>query len=128
MTLTTSSTLTPRQDSLQRECDGRRPRQNPRLRGQRARCGYGEVCGVRSHGLSSSEKYAQLTQKLGQLQPFIAVFPQECVGHLPVFWANLTPLSLTVQRGQRPARRARALCAPGHSCHDRPRRKPLNLG
>jgi hypothetical protein len=28
------------------------------------------------------EKDAKLAQELGQLQPFIAVFPQECIGHL----------------------------------------------
>ena len=34
----------------------------------------------------------KLAQKLGQLQPFIPVFPQECMGHLApcTFWANLT--------------------------------------
>ena len=30
----------------------------------------------------ASEKDAKLAQKLGQLQPFIAVFPQECMRHL----------------------------------------------
>ena len=34
-------------------------------------------------------------QKLGQLQPFIAVFLLECMGQLAcVFWANLTPFSI----------------------------------
>ena len=38
------------------------------------------------HGLTRlSEKDAKLAQKLGQLQPFIAVFPQECVGQLAHF-------------------------------------------
>jgi hypothetical protein len=32
-----------------------------------------------------SEKCAKLAQKLGQLQPFIAVFPQECLGQLASF-------------------------------------------
>ena len=33
-------------------------------------------------------------QKLGQLQPFLAVLPPECMGQLaPCFWADLTPLS-----------------------------------
>ena len=32
-----------------------------------------------------SEKDAELAQKLGQLQPFIAVFPQECMGQLASF-------------------------------------------
>ena len=32
-----------------------------------------------------SEKDAKLAQKLGQLQPFIAVFPQECMGQLASF-------------------------------------------
>jgi hypothetical protein len=32
-----------------------------------------------------SEKDAKLTQKLGQLQPFVAVFPQECMGQLAYF-------------------------------------------
>ena len=38
-----------------------------------------------------------MAQKLGQLQPFITVFPQECmVGPTCIFWANLTPFSLEV--------------------------------
>ena len=32
-----------------------------------------------------SEKDAELAQNLGQLQPFTAVSPQECVGQLPSF-------------------------------------------
>ena len=32
-----------------------------------------------------SEKDAKLVQKLGQLQPFVAVFPPECMGHLGPF-------------------------------------------
>jgi serine/threonine protein kinase len=35
-------------------------------------------------------------QKLGQLQPFLAVFPQERLGHLASFGFNLTALSLEV--------------------------------
>ena len=33
----------------------------------------------------SSEKDTKLAQKLGQLQPCIAVFPQECMGQLASF-------------------------------------------
>ena len=33
----------------------------------------------------SSEKDAKLAQKLGQLQPFIPVFLQECMGQLAYF-------------------------------------------
>ena len=43
-------------------------------------------------------KDAKLAQKLGQPQPFIAVFPQECMGHSNFHllggtadWASLTP-------------------------------------
>ena len=32
-----------------------------------------------------SEKYPKLAQKLGQLQPFLAVIPQECMGQLASF-------------------------------------------
>jgi hypothetical protein len=32
-----------------------------------------------------SEKDTKLAQKLGQLQPFIAVFPQKCMGQLASF-------------------------------------------
>ena len=32
-----------------------------------------------------SEKDARLAQTLGQLQPFVAVFPRECMGQLPSF-------------------------------------------
>jgi hypothetical protein len=35
--------------------------------------------------LTGSEKDAKLAQKLGQLQPFISAFPQECVGQLASF-------------------------------------------
>jgi hypothetical protein len=36
-----------------------------------------------------SEKDANLAQKLGQLQHFIAVFPHECTGQLDTFWGQL---------------------------------------
>jgi hypothetical protein len=49
-----------------REHDERAPLAEPR-------------CGTRS------EKDAKLAQRLGQLQPVIAVSPQECVGQLPSF-------------------------------------------
>jgi hypothetical protein len=35
--------------------------------------------------VAASEKDAKLVQKLGQLQPFIAVFPRECMGQLACF-------------------------------------------
>jgi hypothetical protein len=38
------------------------------------------------HGNSSSEKATKLAQKLGQLKPFIAVFPQEYMGQLAYIW------------------------------------------
>jgi hypothetical protein len=42
---------------------------------------------AKSHDLSQPciEKDAKLAQKLGQLHPFIAVFPQECMGKLAYF-------------------------------------------
>jgi hypothetical protein len=46
------------------------------------------------------EKDIKLAQKLGQLQPFLAVFRTGMHGPTCVFWANLTPLSL--QRLGRP--------------------------
>jgi hypothetical protein len=42
----------------------------------------------------ASEKDAKLTQLLGQLQPFLAVLPQELHGPTCIFWANLKPFSL----------------------------------
>jgi hypothetical protein len=36
-----------------------------------------------------SEKGAKLAQKLGQLQPFAAVFAQECMGQLAYFGPTL---------------------------------------
>ena len=36
-------------------------------------------------GGAASEKAAKLAQKLGQLHPFIVVFPQECMGRLAYF-------------------------------------------
>ena len=35
----------------------------------------------------------KLVQKSGQLQPFIAVLPQECTGQPAFFWVHLTPFS-----------------------------------
>jgi hypothetical protein len=47
------------------------------------------------HGvLGQSETGAKLAQELGQLQPFLAVFPPECMGPTCTFWANLTRSSL----------------------------------
>jgi hypothetical protein len=40
-----------------------------------------------------SARDAVLAQKLGQPQPFLAVFPHEMHGPSCVFWVNLTPLS-----------------------------------
>jgi hypothetical protein len=37
------------------------------------------------HWGGPSENDAELAQKLGQLQPFLAVFPQECMGQLASF-------------------------------------------
>ena len=39
----------------------------------------------------ASEKDAKLAQKLGQLQSFIAAFPQECMGQLASVGPYLTP-------------------------------------
>jgi hypothetical protein len=41
-----------------------------------------------------SEKDAELAQKSGQLQPFVAVFPLASFGPTCIFWVNLTPFSL----------------------------------
>ena len=49
-------------------------------RGARARLAYGLPTSS-----FTSENDAELAQKLGQLQPFIAVFPQACTGHLASF-------------------------------------------
>jgi hypothetical protein len=35
--------------------------------------------------ISRGEKDAKLAQKLGQLQPFIVVFPKDCMGQLAFF-------------------------------------------
>ena len=40
-----------------------------------------------------SEKDAVSAQKLGQLQPFLAVFPQECVGQLASVGAASGPIA-----------------------------------
>jgi hypothetical protein len=41
----------------------------------------------------AGEEDATSAQKLGRRQPFVAVFPQECMGNLAYFWASLTPFS-----------------------------------
>ena len=51
------------------------------------------VLGLPAAFLSTSEKDTKLARKLGPLQLFIAVFPQECTDHTRIFWANLTPFS-----------------------------------
>jgi hypothetical protein len=49
-------------------------------------------------GPHHSEQDAKLAQNLGQLQPFIVVFPQQCMGQpAQLFWANLTPLPLAAR-------------------------------
>ena len=60
-------------------------RRRPRLAGRRDR---GRLRQVRPGGHARgrpSEKDTKLAQKLGQLQHFIAVFPQECMGQLGYF-------------------------------------------
>jgi hypothetical protein len=64
------------------------PDRNPRGAGwRRGRRGWPRRrprrCAAAARGWS--EKDAKLAQKLGQLQPFIAVFPQESMGQLPSF-------------------------------------------
>ena len=51
---------------------------------ERAAAG-GSQAGPRAGQQRSGEKDAELAQKLGQLQHFIAVFPQECMGQLAYF-------------------------------------------
>jgi hypothetical protein len=54
-------------------------------------CALRFAAGARGHAgqvrvpLPASEKDAKLAQKLGQLHPFLAVFPQYCVGQLGSF-------------------------------------------
>ena len=55
----------------------------PRADTQRVR-GAGEGAQGEPH-VEQSEKDAKLAQKLGQLQPFVAVFPPECMGQLASF-------------------------------------------
>jgi hypothetical protein len=43
------------------------------------------ICFVAGGATSAGEKDAVPAQKLGQLQPFIAVRPQECMGQLGSF-------------------------------------------
>jgi hypothetical protein len=50
--------------------------------------------GLRALAAGVSESDTQLAQKLGQLQPFVAAFPQECMGQLASFGSTVTPLSL----------------------------------
>ena len=54
----------------------------------------------------ASEEDAKLAQKLGQLQPSMAVFSHECVGPTGIVWANLTPfsVSLAAQPSEPPGR------------------------
>ena len=39
----------------------------------------------RAAAMQAGEKDAKLAQKLGQLQPLMAISPQECMGQLPSF-------------------------------------------
>ena len=47
-----------------------------------AQLGDGRNQPIHEHRALAGEKDATLAQKLGQLQPFIDVFPQECMGQL----------------------------------------------
>jgi hypothetical protein len=44
-----------------------------------------EYTKARLNGSAADEKAAKLAQKLGQLQPFVAVSLQECMGQLASF-------------------------------------------
>ena len=57
-------------------CELRRPESGETVRSPRHRP---------PASLSLSVKDTKLAQKLGQLQPFIAVFPQECTGQIASF-------------------------------------------
>ena len=46
----------------------------------------------------ASEKDAELAQKLGQLQPFLAAVPPGCMGQLASFGADLTASFLAIAR------------------------------
>jgi hypothetical protein len=46
---------------------------------------YEDVLALLRDATWPSEKDAKSAQKLGQLQSFLAVFPQECTGQLAVF-------------------------------------------
>ena len=64
-----------------------------RRAGDRAPAGAARRRG-RGHARRRGEENAKLAQQLGELQPFLAVPPQECMGQLaPSFWADLTPFS-----------------------------------
>jgi hypothetical protein len=55
----------------------------------------------------SGEKHARLAQKLGQLQPILAIFPLECMGQLTYFGAKLTPFLASALAAACPRRRPR---------------------
>ena len=57
----------------------------PQLWGVREPVGAGATARRQAQAAAKSEKDAKLAQKLGQLQPFIAVFLQECTGYLAYF-------------------------------------------
>ena len=79
------------------------------------------------YGRTQDEKDAKLAQKLGQLQPFIAAFPQECIwGNLHLLGQPNTFFSLAQARAHRRERyggprggRWRAADHPGGRSHGR---------
>jgi hypothetical protein len=52
------------------------------------------------HGDAAGEKAAASAQKLGQLQPFVAVFPQECMANLHILGQPNTFLAADAAHGQ----------------------------
>jgi hypothetical protein len=58
---------------------------HPRALAAPAKRGPGVQFRPRGHRRRESEKDAELSQNLGQLQPFLAVFPQEHMGQLASF-------------------------------------------
>ena len=92
--------ILPRQHSAGAQVPARRQRSRRAAAGRLLRraahrqLGRGRAAGLRAGGLrqafddgagAASESDAKLAQKLGQLQPFLAVFPQECMGQLASF-------------------------------------------
>jgi hypothetical protein len=90
-----------------------RPRRAGRPRSARRRRASSSKCEI------DAKKSAQ---KMGQVQPFIAAFPQECMSKTGIFWVDQASLSLPIRDGRTTSRTTAPAARPPTRTGSRRRR------